>query len=116
MTTADNAAQRPGAAREGLLARHPLVFFFLISYAFSWIAWSPWILSEDGVGLLPYKLGHTASGLFNTAAIFLGPTVSAFIMTATTEGRAGIRRLLRRIVLWRVGGGCTGRTRAVVNH
>ena len=103
MTTADNAAQRPGAAREGLLARHPLVFFFLISYAFSWIAWSPWILSEDGVGLLPYKLGHTASGLFNTAAIFLGPTVSAFIMTATTEGRAGIRRLLRRIVLWRVG-------------
>jgi hypothetical protein len=25
------------------------------------------------------------------------------IMTATTEGRAGIRRLLRRIVLWRVG-------------
>src|SRR4029077_4811247 len=85
------------------LARHPLVFFFLISCAFSWIAWSPWILSEDGVGLLPYKLGHTASGLFNTAAIFLGPTVSAFIMTATTEGRAGIRRLLRRIVLWRGG-------------
>src|SRR5258705_13078569 len=35
MTTADNAAQRPGAAREGLLARHPLVFYFLIAYAFS---------------------------------------------------------------------------------
>jgi uncharacterized protein len=28
--------------------------------------------------------------------------VAAFIMTATTEGRVGIRRLLRRIVLWRV--------------
>jgi membrane protease YdiL (CAAX protease family) len=35
--------------------------------------------------------------------ILLGPSLSAFIMTAATEGRVGIRRLLRRIVLWRVG-------------
>jgi hypothetical protein len=27
MATADNDALRPGATREGLLARHPLVFF-----------------------------------------------------------------------------------------
>ena len=33
----------------------------------------------------------------------LGPSLSGFIMTAVTEGRAGIRRLLRRILLWRVG-------------
>jgi uncharacterized protein len=37
------------------------------------------------------------------AATFLGPTLSAFIMTGITEGRIGIRRLLRRYVLWRVG-------------
>jgi hypothetical protein len=35
MTPADNAAQRLGAVREGLLARHPLVSYFLIAYAFS---------------------------------------------------------------------------------
>jgi membrane protease YdiL (CAAX protease family) len=73
-----------------------------MAFAFSWIAWAPWVLSEDGVGLLPYKLG-AATGLLNGAAILLGPAIAAFIMTATTEGRAGIRRLLRRIVLWRVG-------------
>jgi uncharacterized protein len=73
-----------------------------MAFAFSWIAWSPLVLSENGVGLLPYKLG-AATGLLNAAAILLGPSVSAFIMTATIEGRAGIRRLLRRIVLWRVG-------------
>jgi uncharacterized protein len=39
----------------------------------------------------------------NAAAILAGPTLSAFIMTATTEGRAGVRRLLGRYVLWRVG-------------
>jgi uncharacterized protein len=33
----------------------------------------------------------------------LGPSLSAFIMTAATEGGAGVRRWLRRIVLWRVG-------------
>jgi membrane protease YdiL (CAAX protease family) len=35
--------------------------------------------------------------------IFLGPTLAAFIMTGVTEGRAGTRRLVGRIVLWRVG-------------
>ena len=100
------APVHPAAPHRGiraLLARHPLVSFFVLAFAFSWIVWSPWVLSEDGLGLLPYKLGDAASGLLNAAAILLGPTVSAFIMTATTEGRAGIRRLLRRIVLWRVG-------------
>jgi hypothetical protein len=33
MTTAESA-ERPGAAAEGLLARHPLVFF-IITYAVS---------------------------------------------------------------------------------
>jgi membrane protease YdiL (CAAX protease family) len=89
--------------RTGLLARHPLVSFFVMAYAFTWIAWSPWVLSEEGVGLLPFRLSDAASGLLNAAAIFLGPTLSALIMTGVTEGGAGVRRLLRRIVLWRVG-------------
>jgi membrane protease YdiL (CAAX protease family) len=39
----------------------------------------------------------------NTVALILGPTLSAFIMTGVTEGRESVGRLLRRIVLWRVG-------------
>ena len=100
MTTA-NPPVHSASPDKGLLARHPLISFFVLAFAFSWIAWSPWVLSEDGVGLLPYKLG-AATGLLNAAATFLGPAVAAFIMTATTEGRVVIRRLLRRIVLWRV--------------
>ena len=87
---------------KGLLARHPLVFFFVMAFAFSWIAWAPWVLSEEGAGLLPFS-----SPLLERVAlplgIFLGPTLAAFIMTGITEGRAGTRRLLGRIVLWRVG-------------
>jgi uncharacterized protein len=100
----DNASvQQPASPRRGLLARHPLISFFVMAYAFSWIVWSPWVLSEDGVGLLPYELSGWTKALLSAAAILLGPTLSGFIMTGITEGRAGIRRLLHRIVLWRVG-------------
>jgi uncharacterized protein len=102
------APVQPAAPRRGikaLLARHPLVSFFVMTYAFSWIVWAPWVLGEDGAGLLPPALSvvlPTARYLL-AAGILAGPTLAAFIMTATTEGRAGVRRLLGRLVLWRVG-------------
>jgi membrane protease YdiL (CAAX protease family) len=79
-----------------------LVSFFAMAYALTWLAWSPWYLSKAGVGLLPYD-GDSISDYLNTVALALGPTLSAFIMTGVTGGRDGVRRLLRRIVLWRVG-------------
>jgi membrane protease YdiL (CAAX protease family) len=99
--TADSA-ERPGAPRASLLARHPLAFYFLIAYAFSWLAWLPLVLSEDGVGLLSFR---SPIGFYATLAIasFVGPFLSAFIMTGITEGKAGIGRLLRRFVLSPVG-------------
>ena len=100
------APVEPAAPRRGikaLLARHPLVSFFVMSYAFTWLVWAPWVLGEDGAGLLPINISQTASGYLNATAILAGPTLSAFIMTATTEGREGVGRLVRRLVLWRVG-------------
>jgi CAAX protease family protein len=94
---------QPAAPHQGVLARYPLVSFFVMAYAFSWILWSPWVLGQDGAGLLPIKISQAASGYLNASAILVGPTLAAFIMTATTEGSAGVRRLLGRLVLWRVG-------------
>jgi membrane protease YdiL (CAAX protease family) len=95
-----NTSARTSPTQRSLLARHPLISFFVMAYAFSWIVWSPWYLSEEGVGLLPYPVSAFP---WLTLGIFLGPTLAAFIMTGVTEGRTGIRRLLHRIVLWRVG-------------
>jgi hypothetical protein len=50
VTTADNVDQLPGAARQGLLTHHPLVFF-IIAYAGTWLVEMPYGLSEDGAGL-----------------------------------------------------------------
>jgi membrane protease YdiL (CAAX protease family) len=100
--TVDDASVQPASPLGGLLARHPLVFYFLIAYAGSWLVWMPLVLSEDGVGLLPFSSPLLAIVLLSIGT-FLGPTLSAFIMTGITEGSAGVRRLLGRIVLWRVG-------------
>jgi CAAX protease family protein len=90
--------------RRALLARHPLTFYFLIAYAFSWLVWVPLALSKDGAGVLSFRspIGASASVV---VASFVGPFLSAFIMTGVTEGRTGTGRLLRRCVLWQVGFG-----------
>jgi membrane protease YdiL (CAAX protease family) len=99
MATAD---ARPHTSDAGLLARHPLVFYFVIAYGCAWLVELPVVLSRTGTGLLPYTLPRPVEALTIAAATFAGPTLSAFIMTNVTEGRVGIRRLLRRYVLWRV--------------
>jgi uncharacterized protein len=96
--------EAPHGGPKDLLTRHPLLSFFALAYALTWLAWSPWYLSESGVGLLTFD-GEGMSAYLNSVALILGPTLSAFIMTGATEGKDGVRRLLRRIVLWRVGFG-----------
>ena len=81
----------PRRGIKALLARHPLFFFFLFAYAFSWLTWMPLVLSEDGAGLLSYRW---PLGLYAHIAIasFVAPFLSAFIMTGITEGREGVGR------------------------
>jgi uncharacterized protein len=98
--TIDEASRQPASPQGSLLVRYPLTSFFVMAFAFSWIVWSPWYLSEEGVGLLPFPV---SSFPWIPLGILLGPTLAAFIMTGVTEGKVGVRRLLRRIVLWRVG-------------
>ena len=98
------APVQPAAPHRGikaLLARHPLVSFFVIAYAGTWLFELPYVLSEYGVGLLP-----TRSPVLlwtSPVSVFMGPFLSAFVMTGVTEGREGVGRFLRRFVLWRVG-------------
>jgi membrane protease YdiL (CAAX protease family) len=89
MTIAETAP-RQGAAREGLLARQPLVIFFLLAFAFTWGYF--WLI------LVPLNL---PGPLFALGAA--GPTVSAFLVLALTSGKPGVLRLVRSMVHWRVG-------------
>jgi uncharacterized protein len=90
------------ASREGLLARHPLISFSIIAYAGSWLVILPYVRLPNGAALLPFDwpIPFVVSAVL---APFAGPFLAAFIMSGATEGKAGVGRLLRQIVLWRVG-------------
>jgi membrane protease YdiL (CAAX protease family) len=84
---------------EGIIQRHPLVCYFVMAYGFTWLAWIPYVLSQDGLGLLPFHLTQ----LGTLPGAYLGPLLSGFLMTAATEGKPGVRRLRYRFIQWRVG-------------
>jgi membrane protease YdiL (CAAX protease family) len=101
LAMATAAPLQPDATRrglKGLLARHPLVSYFLIAFTLSWLLFLPGPLMYYGV----LNLDPSALGMLAIAGL-LGPILSGFIMTALIEGREGVGDLLRRIVLWRVG-------------
>ncbi|HEY7067581.1 MAG TPA: CPBP family intramembrane glutamic endopeptidase [Chloroflexota bacterium] len=87
-------------ARDNLLARHPLVWYSVLAYGITWLVDLPFVLSAEGAGWLPYTSPINDDLLLYTASF--GPLAAALIMAGVTEGRAGIRRLLQGIVLWRV--------------
>ncbi|WP_300265669.1 CPBP family intramembrane glutamic endopeptidase [Microbacterium sp.] len=89
----------------GAIARHPLISFFALANALSWLAWMPYILSNSGLGLWDYDfpalLGTTQLvGVLPGA--YLGPITSALLVTAIVDGRAGLRRWGARLWRWRV--------------
>ena len=70
-----------------LVKRRPLVAFFVLTYALSWLAWPLW-----------------ASGLYPIAPVFsFAPFLAALVVLAVAQGKGGVGSLLRRMVRWRVG-------------
>jgi uncharacterized protein len=103
-TTSQSATASP---LKRLIRRHPLIAFFVIAFAGEWIAFLPLILAQNGQGLLPYTvpaLGPIPPAYwFTVLASMAGPTLASLTVTAMTGGTAGVRQLLRRYALWRVG-------------
>ena len=73
-----------------LLKRQSLLTFFVLSYIISWAVWIPLALSSQHSRALLILGGF-------------GPTLSALLLTLITNGRAELRALLKRLLIWRVG-------------
>lgn len=79
----------------------PLLKFFLLTFAVSWIFWAAWF----GISkvLTP---AHPAVSLLAGAVLLLGvfaPAIVALLLTEHAEGRAATLALLGRIFKWDVG-------------
>lgn len=96
----------PHSGIRGLIARNPLLSFFTLAFALSWIAWTPYVLGQNGLGLEPDfdfpKILGTTQVLGVLPGAYLGPILAAFIVTAAAQGRPGLRRWAGRLLKWNV--------------
>ena len=72
-----------------VLSRYPLVVFFLLVFALTWVVWVP-----RAVGVPVGVVGQLWTWM---------PAVAAVLAAALTGGRAAVRRLLSTLLRWRVG-------------
>ena len=102
MSVPDSADRRPAphSGLRGLVASHPVVAFLVLAFGFGWISLIPILLARNGFGVLPVELPLT---VVQTLATILGLALPAFLVTAATGGKEGVRDLLGRLLRWRVG-------------
>jgi membrane protease YdiL (CAAX protease family) len=72
-----------------------LANFLVLTYAASWLLWTPLVLDavdpDTALGFVLLMLGS------------LVPSATAIVLVGRRHGRAGVRNLLRRLRIWRVG-------------
>jgi hypothetical protein len=76
-----------------------VIAFFVLAFGLSWSVWLP--VAAASHGWLAAAPGPSITGLLGA----FGPTLAALIVTAATSGSAGLRQLLGRLRIWRVGAG-----------
>jgi uncharacterized protein len=79
-----------------LVRRHPLIAFFVLAYALAWIIESPLVFLRD-----TFTAGDPP-GLFLVILASNVPSVVAIVLTAIVLGRGALRKLLARLLIWRV--------------
>ena len=100
-TTQNQQAPNSSSSLRGVVARHPVAAFLIMAFAFGWGGMLPLLLSENGpITVVPIELPWMP---FATIFSILGLALPAFLVTAATDGKDGVRELLSRILRWRVG-------------
>src|SRR5215207_5434079 len=77
-----------------LVKRHPIITFFVLTYVFTWAIESPLVF-----------LGDSLTGTQSLVLVILAsnvPSAVAIVLTAMVFGRGALRKLLGRLLIWRV--------------
>ncbi len=100
-TTGNQQPPYSSSSLRGAVARHPVAAFLVMAFVFGWGGMLPLLLSENGpFGVLPIELPWMP---FAAILSIFGLALPAFLVTAATGGKEGVRELLGRIFRWRVG-------------
>ena len=95
-TTLTTAPPMAASPLNQLIRRYPLMAFFVLAYALSW----PYMIVDalGSHGLLAFRLP-----MLLWIPMGYGPTFAALIVTGALAGKTGVRTLLGRLLIWRVG-------------
>src|SRR5918995_6443596 len=77
-----------------LIRRHQLITFFVLAYMLSWIIESPLVFLRDTV--------TDTQGLVLVMLASNVPSLLGIVLTAIVLGRSALRKLLGRLLIWRV--------------
>jgi uncharacterized protein len=77
-----------------MVERHPIVTFFVLAYALAWAIESPLVFLRDSI--------TDTQGLVLVILASNVPSVLGIVLTAIVLGRGALRRLLGRLLIWRV--------------
>ena len=77
-----------------LVKRHPIITFFVLTYALTWAIESPLVFITDSLS--------DTQGLVLVILASNVPSVMAIVLTAMVFGRGALRKLLGRLLIWRV--------------
>jgi len=77
-----------------LVKRHPIITFFVLTYALTWAIESPLVFLTDSI--------TDTQGLILVILASNVPSVMAIVLTAMVFGWGALRKLLGRLLIWRV--------------
>src|SRR5215210_7620664 len=77
-----------------VVKRHPIITFFVLTYAITWAIESPLVFLTDFV--------TATQGLVLVVLASNVPSVMAIVLTAMVFGKGSLRKLLGRLLIWRV--------------
>jgi CAAX protease family protein len=84
--------------KENNMRRFPVAWFYILAFAITWLGWIPPALGSHGIA--PFDKPY-----FQFLLIFpvIGPALAAILVTQMTQGKTGVRDLLKPLLQWRVG-------------
>jgi uncharacterized protein len=80
---------------QSLVRRHPLISFYVLTYAITWLIWAPLVIFRNTI---PGPVGFIL-----TLVGSLVPSTLGLVFIGLLQGKAGVHRVLRRLVHGRIG-------------
>lgn len=87
------------------IKKHAVPAYFALTFA---ISWGGFLMVVGPRGFAKTSWQTDGRFPFAVLAMLAGPSVTGLLLTGLVDGKSGLREILRRLLMWRVGAGWYG--------